>query len=883
MSARLLPLALVAVFLQGIACRAQSQPYTIGPRPAWVLPHDVSMGHISDTACISGGMAYLLVDRQYDLASHSMYYGQAIKLTSADGVQQGSRFSASFDPSFQQFTLNSLRIIRNGEVLERLIPAKIRSLQREEGMDAYLYDGSVTVVSDLHDVRVGDVIEYTYTIKGWDPTEDGRFHKWLSLAFSMPVGFCYTRIIVPDGRSLTIRTSGDATPESTMRTARGTEHIWESRDLHCIAVDDGAPDWYDGYPTLEVTEYKNMDDLRAWGNKLFMVNMEPGPELSARIAQFRELPDAMARLDSAVGMVQQEVRYLGFEDGIGAYRPHPPRMVYKQRFGDCKDKSLLLVCVLRACGIQAAPALVNASTGRGLNAHLPRPGLFNHCIVCVESGGSVHWIDPTLTNNGGSGKTRYTPDYGYALVLDGRSGGLERMQVNNLGIMEVKEQLTVAEVGTDAELTAEVKYSGRFADAMRNAFANSTLADLGQRYTEYYSGLYGPCEAIDPLSGTYDAQRNIFTTKEHYRIPHAWDTLSDGHTLQLSVTASGIKDYLVAPSTPVRNAPLLLGAPFQVKQRTEVLLPNKWGMSPYQHEVQGYGVSFKSSLETGDQTAVFNYAYGSDSVQVSVADFPAFYAQQQKIFNNLSYLFTWTPQTGDGTRPAKAFSWLLVVLIFGGAIVAAALLYRYDPPWAEGIHPKFSQSIGSFLILPAIGLCIAPFTRTFQMFTDHGTFFYMPAIFWKAYPDQQWAMGAYGVFSQAYNIGMLVFTVVLALLFFRRRTSVPLLFKLYYSAAAIGLMLDAYIYASLDLKELTGNPYPSKDLVQSIVGAAIWIPVFHLSSRVKNTFVVRLNTPPEAPSNEGSLVPVEPSHPSPDATLPPEVEGIPSGQQATSS
>ena len=53
--------------------------------------------------------------------------------------------------------------------------------------------------------------------------------------------------------------------------------------------------------------------------------------------------------------MQDEVRYLGLENGISAYKPSSPNKVYNQRFGDCKDKSLLLVTMLNQMNIEAYP------------------------------------------------------------------------------------------------------------------------------------------------------------------------------------------------------------------------------------------------------------------------------------------------------------------------------------------------------------------------------------------------------------------------------------------------------------------------------------------------------------------------------------------------
>ncbi len=839
-------LALLMLSLLGPAL-LKAQSYRIGAAPDWVIQHDAADAFISDTACISGGVEYVLVDRQYDLATHAAYYNQIVKLTTADGLQEGARFSASVDPSFQRLTLHSLRVIRNGKILDRLLPNQLRTIQQEKDMDAYLYDGSITVVSDLQDVRVGDLVEYAYTVTGWDPTDDGRFHRKMDLAFSLPVGYCYTRIIVPAGRTLDVRTTGHASAERTVQKSGVTEHIWDTKDIPCVTVDDGAPAWFNAHPSLEVSEFKDVAALKAWADKLFAVDMRPSGELAERIQRLKELPDTLARMDSATAMVQREVRYLGFEDGIGAYRPHPPGAVFDQRFGDCKDKSLLLVSMLRSCGIQAEPALVNSSSGLRLNEQLPRPGMFDHCIVKATHDGTTYWLDATMTNNGGHASDRYTPDYGYALVLGSGGNELERMSVNNTGKIQILERLKVAAIGTSAELTAEVKYSGRLADAMRNTFANSSLSDLERKYSDYYSGFYGPCEVLSPLSGTFDAARNIFTTKEHYRIPQAWDTLNDGRTLQLVITATGIRDYLVVPTTPQRNAPLYLGQPVDIKQRIEVSLPEEWNAEPSTQRYGGYGVQYVSSLQVQDRTVIYEITYNVDSSQVAIADIPAFYAQQKSISNDLSYNFTWTPNVQGARSPFRAFSWGFVLILILAAIGGAIAVNRYDPP-ADPAFPRAShEGIGGFLFLPAIGLCLSPLLRGYQMLADEAAILRLPEILHMAYPDQGWSLLAYGVFAQAYNIGMLVFNVLLVILFFKRRTSVPLLVKVFYSAVALGLMLDAFLYALLDVEQLSGLAYSTNDLLRAIVSAAIWVPVFHLSERVKRTFTLRRSTFDDVP------------------------------------
>jgi transglutaminase-like putative cysteine protease len=827
-----------AVMLWTITLHAHGQHYKIGAVPQWVQQHDPGLGRISDTACIASGVEYMLVDRQYNLAEQAKYFKQVIRLTSVDGVQQNSRFTVDLDPGFQRITLHTLRVVRNGKPLERLLPAKIKTVQQERDMDAYLYNGAITVYSDLEDVRIGDLVEFSYTVTGWDPTDDGRFHQQVNLAFSVPVGYLYTRFIIPAGRDLSTRLIAGATEPLTRETGSGKELIWEAKDLSCVVVDDGAPAWYEGYPGVELSEFRNVDELRAWGNRLFNVDMDPGDELEARIAEFKRLADPKVRMDSALSLVQRKVRYLGFEQGIGAYRPHAPKKVFLQRFGDCKDKSLLLVCILRACGIDADPALVNSSAGARLNGQLPRPGMFDHCIVKATANGSIYWLDPTLSNNGGNMDERHTPEYGYALVLGDHSGGLEPMHVHNTGTVNIYESVTLDKLGGSAEIIAKVQYGGRFADAMRNTFSGSSMADMERNYQDYYSKIYGPCTVLSPLATEYDAGTNVFTTHEHYQVQQAWDTLADGSTLGFSILASGVRDYMVLPTSATRNAPLQMGAPFELEESITVTLPETWNITPYAHQYNGYGVRYSSEIQDIGTIAKFTYTYNLDSSYVPTKDYIAFHGQQDKINDDLVYQFTWNPGAALPKSSGRMVSWAVVACLCILAIMGAFLLYRWDPASHVAASPVH-YGIDGFLVLPAIGISLSPLLRLFQMFTNDGVFFRLPWLLYTAYPHKALGVISYGLFAQWFNISMLVFSVVLAVLFFKRRTSAPFLFKMFYFSAVAGLFLDFYFYHKLELESLSGMPYPMKDLMQAVVGALIWIPVFHFSDKVKHTFVVR--------------------------------------------
>src|SRR5206468_3166291 len=92
--------------------------------------------------------------------------------------------------------------------------------------------------------------------------------------------------------------------------------------------------------------------------------------------------------------LHKEIRYTGVEFGEAAIVPRTPGETLQRKYGDCKDKSALLVAMLRAAGLQADVALLNAGFQTDVDDELPGLGMFNHAIVHV-AGKRPLWIDAT--------------------------------------------------------------------------------------------------------------------------------------------------------------------------------------------------------------------------------------------------------------------------------------------------------------------------------------------------------------------------------------------------------------------------------------------------------------------------------------------------------
>lgn len=172
------------------------------------------------------------------------------------------------------------------------------------------------------------------------------------------------------------------------------------------------------------------------------------------------------KLAALLGFTARQVRYVAVEVGIGGYRPFAPDKVLERRWGDCKDKALLLVDMLREVGIEAYPAIIRLADDERIDPEFPDPGQFNHVIVAVQAGGIAEEGDPVAEGllfvdpTDDTGSIRYlhpgVQDQD-ALVARGPASRLVRTPVRpDLEARRLTVDMTVSPSGAEGEARLEV-------------------------------------------------------------------------------------------------------------------------------------------------------------------------------------------------------------------------------------------------------------------------------------------------------------------------------------------------------------------------------------------------------------------------------------------
>ncbi|MEM8959851.1 MAG: DUF3857 domain-containing protein [Acidobacteriota bacterium] len=202
--------------------------------------------------------------------------------------------------------------------------------------------------------------------------------------------------------------------------------------------------------------------------------------------------DRTTRIAELLAILHDEVRYTGLELGEASLVPASPEEVLRRGYGDCKDKSTLLVAWLRDLGIDAHVALLRASLGRDVEPQLPGLGTFNHAIVYVPGTGDARplWIDPTVP----TAQVGVLPaaDQGrFALVAAPQTTKLIRTPRSDSqdNRTEERRRIELADWGL-ATIVETSHYTGVIELAMRESFRGAGPGEVTENLSTYASGEY---------------------------------------------------------------------------------------------------------------------------------------------------------------------------------------------------------------------------------------------------------------------------------------------------------------------------------------------------------------------------------------------------------
>ena len=176
--------------------------------------------------------------------------------------------------------------------------------------------------------------------------------------------------------------------------------------------------------------FGDVGDLYSWYNYLYKKSLNKPDELKSKVADLiKGKTTDLEKVKSIFYWVQDNIRYIAFEDGLAGFVPTAAQDVYKAKYGDCKGMANLMTEMLKLAGQEAYITWIG-TRHIPYDYTLPSLAVDNHCISTVVLGGKEYFLD---------GTEKYIPFGDYAWRIQGKEvliGKGSTYEVNKVPLMD---------------------------------------------------------------------------------------------------------------------------------------------------------------------------------------------------------------------------------------------------------------------------------------------------------------------------------------------------------------------------------------------------------------------------------------------------------------
>jgi hypothetical protein len=390
--------------------------------------------------------------------------------------------------------------------------------------------------------------------------------------------------------------------------------IWKLNNIPAFDREPGMPSSrnYRAFVKFAPTDWKTWDDISEFYHKR---HFAPQCVITDKISALaRELSSKGTTDEEKIGHAfryAQSLRYVAIDLGIGGIRPNQPQTVLDRQYGDCKDKSILLISLLRSMNIKAVPVLVRTKSEGQIDPTFTSWS-FNHMIVKAETADKkVFWLDPTA---------KYCP----LGSLPSEIEGIDVLVINEDGKSKIETtprsrpqqngrewDIAVAVLSaTEASFKAAITFKGQDAMSSRHYFSERTEKEMKEFCKSLVVGDFVGA-VIDGYSvENLDAMEKDLVLRFEFKAGNALQRQGDLYMVNLNpFNLFGSMRWLVKDT---RKFPVDFDYPYYVKKTLAVQLPegrftvrNMPKNASLMHSIFSYNAEYSSSPNSINATELF--------------------------------------------------------------------------------------------------------------------------------------------------------------------------------------------------------------------------------------------------------------------------------------
>lgn len=328
------------------------------------------------------------------------YLHYLIKILNERGKESFSETQINYDSTYEKVELVYARTIKPDGTVADVGSRHIRDVSKY--LNFPLYSNARVYIISFPEVAEGSVIEYKVKVYNSQLINKKDFVLSYPVQSSEPIIAAQFNISVPKESKLNIKTINEKYNDFKANLAPDIQekdgyllYRWEFKNIAQIIPETRMPANIEINPTILISTFKGWEDVYKWWWGLAKDKIKADEGIKKKVAELiKGKISEEDKIRAIYNFCAQDIRYVAVEYGQAGYEPHSAADIFKNKYGDCKDKAILLITMLKEAGISSWPVLISTKDYYNLNEDLASM-MFNHAIAAVSLKEKMVFLDAT--------------------------------------------------------------------------------------------------------------------------------------------------------------------------------------------------------------------------------------------------------------------------------------------------------------------------------------------------------------------------------------------------------------------------------------------------------------------------------------------------------
>jgi len=350
-----------------------------------------------------------------------------------------------------------------------------------------------------------------------------------------------------------------------------------------------------------VTYFNTLKDQYGWYRSLVKDIPNEAAVLKAKAEEITKgKTNDLEKIKSVFYWVQNNVRYIAFEDGIAGFRPEKAHEVLRRKYGDCKGMAHLTKELLKSLGYDARLTWIGTNH-IAYDYSTPNLGVDNPMICHLNLQGKTYFLDETKTYHGVNENDKRIQGR-QVLVEDGDKYILTNIPSTNYQQNLDREKRVLSITGTDLKGSAEHEWKGEEKEYILTQLNNIKKDKSKEAFIKYLSENNKDYILTDFTTSNLEDFDNSVTTKYNISFRNAVSNFGKEYYVDLDFRKE-LGSFTF--DTAERTHDYWFDYKMNVQRETELLLPEGYTVT---------GLPANVEIKNSDYEFVVNYVKQKDKL-----------------------------------------------------------------------------------------------------------------------------------------------------------------------------------------------------------------------------------------------------------------------------